>query len=149
MRRGGPHTEYLNARHASPHTSGVLGLWRNLGLGIVVRVISIFVKAHPRIKSGDMLSLPTSRRCPSPFRECDGDVSPSGHSSALGLPRSDPRGTRTNPTGSSYASSSSVRPWEQYREVFRPEDKFIKKAAPKDGFSNAGSGALALKIGRG
>lgn len=50
-------------------------------------------------------------------------------SSALGLPRSDPRGTRTNTTGSSYASSSSVRSWEQYREIFTPEDKLVPARA--------------------
>ncbi len=58
-------------KRSSPHASGVLGLWRRLGLGFVVRDIGIFSGSVGEPGNRCPLSLPTSRRCPSPFRECD------------------------------------------------------------------------------
>ena len=58
-------------KRSSPHASGVFGLWRRLGLGFVVRDIGIFSGSVGEPGNRSPLSLPTSRRCPSPFRECD------------------------------------------------------------------------------
>ena len=63
-------------KRSSPHASGVLGLWRRLGLGFVVRDIGIFSGSVGEPGNRCPLSLPTSRRCPSPFREYDVDSHP-------------------------------------------------------------------------
>jgi len=63
-------------KRSSPHASEVLGLWRRLGLGFVVRDIGIFSGSVGEPGNRCPLSLPTSRRCPSPFREYDVDSHP-------------------------------------------------------------------------
>ena len=63
-------------KRSSPHASGVFGLWRRLGLGFVVRDIGIFSGSVGEPGNRCPLSLPTSRRCPSPFREYDVDSHP-------------------------------------------------------------------------
>jgi len=76
-----PHNFIFYMKRSSPHASGILGLWRRLGLGFV-----------------GMTPLPVTSAVPlrvSPVRRGTPGSS-SGHLSALGLPCSDPQGTRTD-----------------------------------------------------